>query len=162
MSIKQLLAACAALAIANPVHAQVIQFIDQFGNPVAVSTTNPLPIGQASCNPYHLSNGSAASTNSTNIVNRTAVLCDLTLINPTSTLGYLKVYDLATAPVCSSTTNLKHVFPVPENSGNGSGVVRVTLSEYYANGISYCFVGGGLDNDNSNAPAGVAIEGSWR
>ena len=46
---------------------------------------------------------------SDNIKASAGVRCDLTPINTTATICYLKLHDLATAPTCSSAIGLKHV-----------------------------------------------------
>jgi hypothetical protein len=120
----------------------------------------------AGCTPYHLSGGSAASTNSTEIKGVPARLCDLTLINTTTTLYYLRLYDTATAPTCSSATGVKHVYPIPFGATNAGGGIQRTLGtsggEAYANGIGFCLTGAGTDTDTTNAATGVYIEGSYR
>jgi hypothetical protein len=117
------------------------------------------------CAPYHLSGGTSAGTNSTLISANARTLCDLTLLNPTDTPAFLKVYDTATAPTCSSATGLKHVYLIPADSGsNGAGLQRTipNAGEGYVSGLGFCVVGGGTDTDATNAPAGVLIEGSWK
>jgi hypothetical protein len=112
--------------------------------------------------PYHLSGGTAASTNATSVKASAGTLCDLAVINTTATLAYLKLYDSASAPTCSSATGLKHVYPVPANT-SGAGFVRaLAVGEAYAGGIAYCVTGGGADTDATNAPAGVFVEASYK
>jgi hypothetical protein len=113
------------------------------------------------CTAYHLSGGTAASTNSTSMKASAGTLCRLTLINTqASTLGYLKVYDSATAPTCSSATNLKHVYPIL--AGPAGVQVIDGMGEVYTNGIAFCVTGGGGDTDNTNAPTGIYVEASYR
>lgn len=114
------------------------------------------------CYPVHgLSGGSAASNNATNVTSGHTRLCMLHVTNTSATLAYLKLYDLSTAPTCSSATGLKHVFPIPANT-SGAGFVNSegSTGEYYTNGFGFCLTGGGGDTDNSNAPVGVFVEGS--
>lgn len=123
----------------------------------------PVPGAASGCTPYHLPGGSAASTNSTSVKGSAGNLCDLVVVNTTLVIYYLKIYDSATAPTCSSATNIKHVYPIPNNSGTGGGIVRsLALGESYANGIGYCLTGGGGDTDNTNAAIGVFIEASYK
>lgn len=121
----------------------------------------PQAVVGGGCTPYHLSGGTAATTNSTNIKSSAATLCDLTILNTTATVYYLKIYDLATAPTCSSATGLKHVYPVP--SSNGGLQRSLPLGgEAYASGLGFCVTGGGGDTDNTSAATGVYIEGSYK
>jgi hypothetical protein len=119
------------------------------------------------CTPYHGA-ATTASTNSTELIGRAARLCDLTVVNTTTTIYYIHVYDVASAPTCTTTgSTLKHTFPIPPASASGgaSGIQRtvgVLGGEAYANGIGYCVTGGGGDGDNTNAAAGVYIEGSYK
>jgi hypothetical protein len=115
------------------------------------------------CTPYHLAGGTAASTNSTSIKGSVGTLCVITAINTTATIVYLKVYDSASAPTCSSATNIKHVFPIPSGtSGNGFVLPVGPYGEAYANGIGYCVTGGGGDTDNTNAVTGIFVEASYK
>jgi hypothetical protein len=124
-------------------------------------TVTPVPTSGQGCTPYHLAGQSTASTNSHNIKGAAGTLCRLTLLAPIGTVGWLKLYDSASAPTCSSATGIKHVYPVPATT-TGAGVqVFDTFGETFANGIGYCFTGGGGDTDNTNGPSGVAIEGSF-
>lgn len=118
----------------------------------------------APCTPYHLPNGSAASNNSTNIRGSAGTLCNWTVISTATALAYLKVYDSATAPTCSSATNLKHVYPIPYGPSNiGAGIgAGGAPGETYVNGISFCLVGGGADIDNTNSPTGIYVEASTK
>lgn len=107
------------------------------------------------CAAYHLPNGTAATTNSTLVMAGPRTLCDLTLVNTTATGYYLKLYDTATAPDCSSATGLRHVIPVLAMS-----VVQRSLSsgEAYPSGIGFCVTAGGADTNNTAAATGVFVE----
>ncbi len=131
--------------------------------PDAGATVAPIASAAQGCLPYHLSGGTAVSTNSTSLTNAAAVLCDLTIVNTTTTIYFLKLYDSASAPTCSSATGLKHVYPIPFGATNaGGGLVRsLSFGEHYASGIGFCVTGGGGDTDNSNAATGVYIEASY-
>lgn len=121
----------------------------------------------AGCTPYHGA-ATTASTNSTEVKNVPARLCDLTLINTTTTIYYIHVYNTATAPTCTTTgATLLHTFPIPPAgaAGGAGGLVRAmgtSGGEIYTIGIGYCVTGGGGDGDNTNAAAGVYVEGSYR
>ena len=115
------------------------------------------------CLSYHLSGGTTASTNSNAIKSSAAgTLCVITGVSTSGTLGFLKLYDSAGAPTCSSATGLKHVYPIPANT-SGAGInIAVPDGERYTNGIGFCVTGGGGDTDNTNAPTGIYIEASYK
>lgn len=126
------------------------------GSSLSASTTG-------GATPYHLSGGTTASTNSSSIKGSAGTLYALTAINTTGTFGYLKVYDSAAAPTCSSATGIKHVFPVPTSTAGAGFVIPLAdIGEIYSNGIGYCVTGGGTDTDNTNAPAGIFVEASFK
>lgn len=116
------------------------------------------------CTPYHLAGGTAASTNSTNIKTTAGTLCDLVAINTTSTTYFLRMYDAAAAPTCSSATGAVHDYPIPNAAGAGTGFVRpiAPFGEAYVNGIGFCVTGAGTDTDTTNAATGVYIEASYK
>lgn len=113
------------------------------------------------CTPYGLA--SAASTNSSNIKASAGTLCSVSLINTTATLYYLRFYNAASAPTCSSATNFVLTVPVPA-SATGAGVVVNTGSFGWAftTGISFCLTGGGSSTDNTNAATGVYLAASYK
>lgn len=114
------------------------------------------------CTPYHLSGGTAASSNATSVAIGGRTLCKMTAISTSGTIAYLKLYDVNGSPTCSSATGLKHVYPIPANtSGAGFTDGQGAWGEKYANGISFCVTGGGGDTDATNAPTGVFIEGNY-
>lgn len=130
---------------------------------------NPLSVqvqAQATggCTPYHLSGGTGASTNSNNVKASAGVLCTISAINTTSTIYYLRMYDSASAPTCSSATGAVHSWPIPQATGAGAGftIPIPTQGEQYNNGIGFCVTGGGGDTDNTTAAAGVYINASYK
>lgn len=114
--------------------------------------------------PYHLPGGTTASTNSTLVVSGIHTLYSLSGINIGTTIGYVRVYDSATAPACNSATGAIGTFPVPQNNGNGAGFVLPIGPNglAFTNGIAFCVTGGGADTDNTNAPAGIYINGGYK
>jgi hypothetical protein len=136
--------------------------IDQT-TPGTTNAVNLAPTTANGCTPYHLSGGTAASNNSTNIKGSAGTLCDLTVINTTSTLYYLKLYNLSSAPTCSSATGIVHVYPIPNAAGAGAGIQRTLVyGEAFGTGIGFCVTGGGADTDNTNAATGVFVEASFK
>jgi len=125
--------------------------------------TTSQPVTGAPCTPYHLPNGTAASSNSTLIATGARTLCSIVPINTGAALAYLKLYDLAAAPACNSATGLKHVYPIPfGTSSSGGGLAIPNDPETYTLGLGFCVVGGGADTDGSNTITGVYIEAKYR
>lgn len=161
--------------------------IDSSGNPISPSAATPAGtnvIGQTGvdqttpgvsnhvdaglsatttggCTPYGLT--SAATTNPTSVKGSTGTLCSLSLVNTTATLYYLRLYNAASAPTCSSATNFVLTVPIPA-SATGAGVVVNTGSFGWAfgTGIAFCLTGGGSSTDNTNAATGVYLAASYK
>lgn len=117
------------------------------------------PSATVGCTPYHLAGGTAASTNATNIKASPGSLCHITAINTTVTTYYLRLYNLAVAPTCSSATGATHSYPILPSGGVN---IPLPLGELYTAGIGFCVTGGGSDTDNTAAATGVYIEGSYK
>lgn len=108
--------------------------------------------GAPSCNLQ-----SAATTNATNCKASDGTLQGYELINTTATLVFLRLYNLAAAPTCSSATGFVRSIPIP-SSVNGAGVVRdMNVGEAFGTGIGFCLTGGGTPTDNTNAVTGVYL-----
>lgn len=100
---------------------------------------------------------SAASTNSNNIKASPGNVYGLSCINTNATLYYLRLYNLAAAPTCSSSTGFVESLPCPA-SATGAGFVRPhPAGQGFSTGIGYCLTGGGGSTDNTNAATGVYV-----
>ncbi len=100
---------------------------------------------------------SAASTNSTNCKASAGTVYDLSVVNTTATLFYLRLYNLSSAPTCSSATGFVESIPVPAST-SGAGIVRTfPVGRNYGTGIGFCLTGGGSSTDNTNAATGVYL-----
>ena len=98
---------------------------------------------------------SAASTNATNCKNSAGNVYGYRFVNTTSTIYYLRMYNLTSAPTCSSATGFVETIPIPANTA-GAGIVAIEpMGEGYATGIGFCFTGGSSSTDNTNAATGV-------
>jgi len=101
---------------------------------------------------------SAASTNATNCKNAAGLLYGVEVINTTSALYYLRLYNLTTSPTCSSATGFIRTIPIPHGTGAGAGIANFyTVGETYGTGIGFCLTGGGSSTDNTNAATGVYL-----
>jgi hypothetical protein len=125
-----------------------------YGNPV-----QPVAGDSFGSTPYHLPGGTTASTNSHLIKNAAGNLMAMVALNTTTTTFFLKLYDSASAPTCSSATGLAHVYPIPPP---GFVLPLPVAGESYTTGIGYCVTGGGADTDATNAATGVFIEASYK
>jgi hypothetical protein len=101
---------------------------------------------------------SAASTNATNCKASAGLLYGVEVINTTSTIYYLRLYNLSSSPTCSSATGFIRTIPIPHGSGAGAGIANFyTVGETYGTGIGFCLTGGGSGTDNTNAAVGVYV-----
>jgi len=101
---------------------------------------------------------SAASTNATNCKNAAGNVYGFRLVNTTSTLYYIRMYNLSSAPTCSSSTGFVESIPVPHGTGAGAGLAMPNaVGQAYGTGIGFCLTGGGSSTDNTNAATGVYV-----
>lgn len=112
--------------------------------------------------PYHLI--TAASTNSTLISTGAHTLLSLQLSGLNATAGWLRAYDLAAAPTCSSSTGAVHSWPVIGSATQQGGLIIAlpAQGEAYLLGLAFCFTGGSADTDNTSGPSGVSINASYK
>jgi len=106
---------------------------------------------------------SAATTNSTNIKASAGTLCSLTISNiAASTVYYLRLYDSASAPTCSSGTGEVGAFAA--TAGATAPLAAPSLGQFglkFANGIAWCLTGGNASTDNTAAATGVTVNYSY-
>jgi hypothetical protein len=101
---------------------------------------------------------SAASTNSTSCKGSAGQIYHVELVNTTSTLYYLRLYNSSSAPTCSSATGFIRTIPIPHGTGAGAGISGdYAMGEAYGTGIGFCLTGGGSSTDNTNAATGVYV-----
>jgi len=100
---------------------------------------------------------SAASTNATNIKATPGNVYGIHAINTTATLYYLRLYNLTTAPTCSSATGFVETIPIPASATGAGVVLPFPVGKAFATGIAYCLTGGGTSTDNTNAAVGVFV-----
>lgn len=101
---------------------------------------------------------SAATTNATNCKAGAGTLYDFSAINTTAVIYYLRFYNLASAPTCSSATGFVESVPIPANASLGAGVSRAfSVGRNYSTGIGFCLTLNGANNDNNAAVTGIYI-----
>jgi len=122
------------------------------GSPIPAATTGGVT-------GYGLQTG--ASTNSTLVSTGAHTLLGINLINTSTTIYYLRMYDASGAPTCSSATGFTRTWPVPPAAASGgAGGIAVHLpiqGVAFANGLGFCVTGGPSSTDNTNAATGVFI-----
>lgn len=101
---------------------------------------------------------STNTTNSTLVGTGNYNLLTGIVVNTTTTLYYLKLYNKATAPVCGTDTPLWTV-PVPFASGNAAGGFVLPLGGglKFPSGLGFCITSGIADNNTGAAAAGVVV-----
>lgn len=97
-----------------------------------------------------------ASTNSTSCKGSAGNRVGMFVINTTATLYYLRVYNTASAPTCSSATGFIQSFPIPASTtGAGFSVVIPNGGVAFATGLGYCITASSTSTANDNAAAGI-------
>lgn len=101
---------------------------------------------------------SAANDNSTLVAAGKHNLYQITAINTTATIYYLKFYDKATAPTCGTDTPVL-VLPVPfgQSSAGGGFTMPMPVGARFLQGVGFCLVAGIANNNDDNAATGIAI-----
>ena len=98
---------------------------------------------------------STASTNSTNCKASAGNRLGGYVINITATLYYLRLYNTATAPTCSSATGFITSIPIPAST-TGSGITYIIPNSVaFATGFGYCVTASSTSTANDNAAAGI-------
>ncbi len=129
--------------------------------PDFVTAANPNAVAAAT--PCYIKAGVGTVNDTTNHANCKATAGNffgIRAINTTATIAYLKMYNLATDPTCSSATGFVEAIPIPANAAStGAGLIdaNAELGFQYSAGIGYCVTGGGTSTDNSAPVAGVYI-----
>jgi hypothetical protein len=101
-----------------------------------------------------------ASTNSTNILNAAGTIYHYSLSNTTTTIYYLRMYNSASAPTCSSATGFVESIPIPPAgaAGQAGGRERImNIGQAFTTGISYCITASSGSTANDAAAAGVFV-----
>lgn len=103
---------------------------------------------------------SAASTNGTRCTQGTTKITGLRLINTTSALYYLHLYNLAGTPPCASATGFIETIPVPHNTGAGGGIadsIEPSTQTPYIVGMGFCLTGAIDPTSSTVAATGVTV-----
>lgn len=101
---------------------------------------------------------SAASTNATSVKGSAGTVYGYNLINTTSTLYYLRMYNLSSAPTCSSSTGFVQSIPIPASTSGAGVQIQKNIGQAFTTGIAFCLTGGAGSTDNTNAATGVFVD----
>ena len=127
------------------------------------ATNDSIAPGSTATTTYALSTcyaTSAASNNSTNCKSSAGNLYGISVINTTTTIYYLRLYNLASAPTCSSATGFVETVPILPLPSGGTGVAylrSVTAGQAFSTGLGFCITGGGGSTDNTSAATGIYL-----
>ena len=102
-----------------------------------------------------------ASTNATSVKGSAGTVYHYTLTNTTTTIYYLRMYNLASAPTCSSSTGYVATIPIPPAAaagGAGGREIPQNIGQAFTTGIGFCVTGGASSTDNTSAATGVFVE----
>lgn len=103
---------------------------------------------------------SAANTNTTNVKASAGTLYSVTVTQSTTTAMELKLYNLASAPTCSSATGVVDIIPIPSNATSPGFHLTYPVGRAFATGISFCLVAFGnpaATTDTGNAVVGATV-----
>lgn len=111
--------------------------------------------------PFH--GTSTAGNNTTEVSTGAHTLYALTITGNNTAVGDVRLYDSASAPNCASATGVIHNWAIITTAGLESGLVVPIPAQgiKVANGLGYCITGADADNDNTNAPVGIHINGDY-
>lgn len=98
---------------------------------------------------------SAASTNATNVKASAGQIYGIYVVNTTATLYYLRLYNLSSAPTCSSATGYIATIPIPASTTGAGIAMPINIGAAFGTGIGYCLTGGASSTDNTNAATGI-------
>lgn len=98
----------------------------------------------------------ANTTNSTNVKASAGVITEISVYNNSATIGYLKLYNSASAPTCGSGTPVGRYMIPASTSGAGSNV-SIDLGKTFSTGISFCITAAIGDADTTAVAANAYI-----
>ncbi len=102
-----------------------------------------------------------ASTNCTNVKNAAGTVYHVSVSNTTTTVYYLRWYNLSSTPTASSATGYVSSLPIPPAAASGQVGGRETpynIGKAFTTGVGFCITGGASSTDNTNAATGVFVE----
>lgn len=98
---------------------------------------------------------SAASNNATSCTAKTTQFWGIRFANTTATVYYLRLYNLATAPTCTSATGFIESIPLVPTGQTGQTIFFFPYPIAYSAGLGFCITAGSAGTDNTNAAVGI-------
>lgn len=123
------------------------------GTGTLATQAQPTPVTSGGLTPCYLQ--ATASTNSTNCKGSAGQMYGYRVTNTGSGPQFVRFYNLATAPTCSSATGFVEGFAVPGTAGStGAGITQsMDMGVAYGTGIGFCLTGAIGPTDTTNAVA---------
>jgi len=101
---------------------------------------------------------SAANNNSTNLKSTAGQIYSITVINVTASLKYIRLYNLSSAPTCTSATGIVFYTPIPGSTTNPVLIqLPFPVGKNFSTGIGWCITGGAGTTDNTSTAAGDVV-----
>lgn len=98
-----------------------------------------------------------ASTNATSVKTSAGNVYHYSLSNSTAVIYYLRMYNLAVAPTCSSATGFVESIMIPASTSGAGRERSQPNGQAFSTGIAYCITANAASNDNNNAATGVLV-----
>jgi hypothetical protein len=160
-SINQMLALIAQTAAANQTALNNVLTALGTLNTTAAGPATLAAAATGGATPGHIL--SAASNNATNIKASAGTLSELSILQTTTTLMDVRLYDTATTPTCSSATGVVANYVVQSNAVSpGMTIPLGPFGKAFVNGIGICITGANADNDNTSAVTGLNVNYSFK
>lgn len=99
----------------------------------------------------------AATTNATSVKTSAGNVYGYSLSNTTATVYYLRLYNLAAAPTCSSATGFVESIMIPASTSGAGRERQQPNGQAFSTGIAYCITANAASNDNNAAATGVLV-----
>jgi hypothetical protein len=171
IAIMKAIAAGTAASSTLPIYGAVTTAVPSYSNAtnqgISLDTTGaqrttPISSATGGATPYHYL--SAASNNATVISSGAHTVYSINIINTTNALYYLRIYDTASGPTCTSGTGVVQNIPIPNASSAGAGVAISYGATGFvvSTGLAFCLTGAYGDTDNTNAATGVAVNLTYK
>jgi hypothetical protein len=129
-------------------------------NGLTISTSNPLPtaqiapIGNGFTSTHYIS---ANTTNATSVKGSPGDIGGIQAYNNTATIGYLKLYDKASAPTVGTDIPVKTILIPANTSGAGTNISFASPGVSFINGIAFAITGSIGDADTTVVAANAFV-----
>ncbi len=125
------------------------------------ATVNPTANATGGATPYHHYSATTAGGDTQNVKNAAGTIYWLSWSNTTAVTMEIKLYNLSSAPTCSSATGVVSNIVVPANASAPGALTSLgSTGMNFSTGISFCIVAVGAppaDTDATAATAGLVI-----